>query len=120
LSKTSVRIRKSACDPNHLELTNAVFRGKWSLAILCALRDGPIRLGQLTRMIPGASKKMLLENLKRLEATGIIVRKDLSQRVLHVEYDFDEHMRETICRLLECFIAWAELCVKNEKASLDD
>ncbi len=84
------------------------------------MREGPIRLGQLTRMVPGASKKMLLENLKRLEATGIIVRKDLSQRVLHVEYDFDEHMKETICRLLECFIAWAELCVKRGMASHED
>lgn len=117
---TSVRKRKSACHPNHLKLANAVFRGKWSLAILCAMRDGPIRLGQLTRMIPGASKKMLLENLKRLEATGIIVRNDLSHRVLHVEYDFDQHMKATICRLLECFIAWAELCVESEKVSLED
>ena len=84
------------------------------------MRDGPVRLGQLTRMIPDASKKVLLENLKRLETAGIIVRNDLSQRVLHVEYDFDAPMKETICRLLECFIAWAELCGESEKEPLND
>jgi DNA-binding HxlR family transcriptional regulator len=64
------------------------------------VRDGPVRLGELTRLIPDASKKVLLENLKRLEATGIVVRNDFSQRVLHVEYDFNECVRETICQLL--------------------
>src|ERR1700678_3719044 len=35
-----------------------LFQGKWKAQILCAMRSGPIRLGQLARVVPGASKTM--------------------------------------------------------------
>ncbi len=60
-----------------------LFQGKWKLQILCAMRSGPVRLGQLARIVPGASKKMLTQNLRQLEADGIVVRKDMSDLVLH-------------------------------------
>ena len=60
-----------------------LFQSKWRAQILCALRSGPVRLGQLARLIPGASKKMLTQNLRQLEADGIIVRKDMSDLVIH-------------------------------------
>jgi DNA-binding HxlR family transcriptional regulator len=37
-----------------------LFQGKWKAQILCAIRSGPIRLGQLARIVPGASKKCSL------------------------------------------------------------
>ena len=79
-----------------------IFRGKWSLTILCAIRRKPVRLGELTRLIPNASKKVLIDNLKRLEAAGIVVRNNRSRRVLHVEYDFPEDLKEAMPRLLDC------------------
>ena len=36
--------------------TMKVLRGKWTVQILCALLDGPVRLSQLRRIIPMASK----------------------------------------------------------------
>jgi DNA-binding HxlR family transcriptional regulator len=42
------------------------------------MRSGPIRLAQLARIVPGASKQMLTQNLRKLEADGIVVRKDLT------------------------------------------
>jgi DNA-binding HxlR family transcriptional regulator len=71
-----------------------LFQGKWKAQILCAMRSGPIRLGQLARIVPGASKKMLTQNLRKLEADGIVVRKDLTDLVLHIEYELDESVRE--------------------------
>lgn len=35
-----------------------LFQGKWKPQILCAMRSGPIPLGQLARIVPGASKKI--------------------------------------------------------------
>ena len=32
------------------------------------MKNGPVRLGQLTRIIPAASKKVLTENLREMEA----------------------------------------------------
>ena len=48
--------------------------------------DGPIRLGQLRRLIPRASKKVLVQQLHELENDGIIERADLSRKIKHVEY----------------------------------
>ncbi len=91
-------------------LTNEVlFHGKWKLQILFAMRSGPIRLGQLARIVPGASKKMLAQNLRKLEADGIVVRKDLTDVVLHIEYDLDDRTRESVCTLLDHLAQWGDV-----------
>jgi DNA-binding HxlR family transcriptional regulator len=86
-----------------------LFQGKWRVEILCAMRSGPVRVGQLSRLIPRASKKVLAHNLRRLEADGIIVRRDLSEMVLHVEYDFTHEAREEVCSLLDHLAHWGRL-----------
>lgn len=78
-----------------------VLRGKWAIQILRALLDGPVRLSQLRRTIPGASKKALTASLGSLERTRIIVRKDLSDSVLHVEYELHDQAREPVLSLLK-------------------
>jgi hypothetical protein len=64
-----------------------MLQGKWTLQILCAMRTEPVRLSQLIRFIPSASKKALRASLRALEAAEIVVRHDMSGIVLHVEYD---------------------------------
>ena len=75
--------------------TNAAeaLQGKWRIPLLCTLQSGPVRLGQLVRLMPTASKKVLTENLRQLEREGVIVRTDLSDTLLHVEYDYSEGFR---------------------------
>jgi DNA-binding HxlR family transcriptional regulator len=46
------------------------------------MRSEPVRLDQLTRLIPGASKKTLRAGLRDLELAQIIIRRDLSDIVL--------------------------------------
>jgi len=83
-------------------LTVAVlFQSKWRVQILCAMRSGPVRLGPPARLIPGASKKMLTQNLRQLEADGIVVRKDMSDLVLRIEYDLARQTRESVPRRSE-------------------
>jgi DNA-binding HxlR family transcriptional regulator len=86
-----------------------LFQGKWRIEILSAMRSGPVRVGQLSRLIPGASKKMLAHNLRQLEADGIVLRRDLSEMVLHVEYDFTHEAREEVCSLLDHLAQWGRL-----------
>lgn len=86
-----------------------LFQSKWRVQILCAMRSEPVRLGQLARLIPGASKKMLTQNLRQLEADGIVVRKDMSDLVLHIEYELDESTREGVCALLDHLERWGGL-----------
>lgn len=82
--------------------------GKWTIHILCYMREGPVRLSQLTRNIPAASKKALTANLRSLEAAQIVVRRDLSKTVLHVEYDLAEGVRASLESLLDHLRDWAD------------
>jgi DNA-binding HxlR family transcriptional regulator len=75
-----------------------MLQGKWTLQILCAMRTEPVRLSQLMRFIPSASKKALRASLRALEAAEIVVRHDMSGIVLHVEYDFADNMRRPCAR----------------------
>jgi DNA-binding HxlR family transcriptional regulator len=53
---------------------------------------------------------MLSQNLRKLEADGIVVRKDFTDLVLHVEYELDERTRdEGVCALLDHLAKWGGL-----------
>jgi DNA-binding HxlR family transcriptional regulator len=73
------------------------------------MRIGPVRLGQLVRLIPNGSRKMLVQNLRILECAGVVVRRDLSHVLLHVEYDLEPSLRESICLLLDELSNWGGL-----------
>jgi DNA-binding HxlR family transcriptional regulator len=81
--------------------TMEVLRGKWTVRILCALLAGPVRLSQLRRLIPTASKKALTANLRSLEKLQLISRRDLSNSVLHVEYKIAESARAPLAALVD-------------------
>ena len=107
LSGGSWKERQSSmysCDAKCLDLvarTMKVLRGKWTVQVLCALLNGPVRLSQLRRLIPTASKKALTANLRSLEKVNLIVRRDLSSSVLHVEYEIAELARGPLATLVD-------------------
>ena len=72
------------------------------------MRGGPVRLGQLSRLLPEASKKVLMTELKQLVSSGLVERRDLSDGgvVRHVEYNLIESIRPAIFLLLEQLERW--------------
>lgn len=68
--------------------------------------DGPVRLGQLRRLIPCASKKVLVQQLHELEKDGIIVRTDLSGRIKCVEYTIATPLGKAVVNLLRLLSDW--------------
>lgn len=59
---------------------------KWSAGIVAAISEGVRRPGELERYIPGISKKILNERLRKLLAFDIIQRKEIPGKIPHVEY----------------------------------
>ena len=84
----------------------ALVQGKWKIGVLSRLQEGPARLGDLRRLFPQASKKMLTQHLREMEQDGLIVRTDMSGKVPHVEYTLSEPCGRAVSRLLDCLARW--------------
>lgn len=69
-----------------LDAAMDVIGGKWKALILWELNEGPRRPGELRRLITGISEKMLIQQLRALEADGIVHRKAHREIPPHVEY----------------------------------
>jgi DNA-binding HxlR family transcriptional regulator len=60
--------------------------GKWKPLVLFFLRNGPKRYGELKRLIPGVSDKVLIQQLKDLEADRVLARTDYKEVPPRVDY----------------------------------
>lgn len=63
-----------------------VIGGKWSMSIIYALFSGKKRFSELERLIPGINTRMLVKELKNMEANGIITREVFATVPPTVEY----------------------------------
>ena len=79
--------RKFTCG---LDAAIAVMGGKWKGLILFALQDGPVRFGELRRAVPGISERMLILQLREMEASGLVHREVYHQVPPKVEYSLTE------------------------------
>ena len=59
---------------------------KWSMLVLCSLKDGARRTHELKRRLGGVSSKMLTQTLRELERHGIVHRQDFGEVPPRVEY----------------------------------
>ncbi|MEV6096597.1 helix-turn-helix domain-containing protein [Nocardia sp. NPDC051981] len=64
--------------------------GKWKMHLMWVLAEGPQRFGQIRRLLTGVSEKVLAENLRQLEATGIVHREIHPEVPPRVEYSLTE------------------------------
>ena len=81
--------------------------GKWSVPILLAAIDAPVRFSELERLIQGISRRMLTLTLRNLERDGLLIRTVYPTVPPRVEYTATEMARElrvTLAGLTD----WAE------------
>ncbi|MFI8237683.1 winged helix-turn-helix transcriptional regulator [Streptomyces sp. NPDC085866] len=81
--------------------------GKWSVQILVAAAQGPIRFTELERGIEGISRRMLTLTLRNLERDGLVTRTVHPTVPPKVEYELTpvaHELHETLQRLTD----WAE------------
>jgi len=82
-----------------------VIGGKWKLLILAQLVGGVRRYGELKRAIPGVTEKVLIQQLKELEADGMIERTAYPVVPPKVEYKFTQYGR-SICTAMNALFEW--------------
>ncbi|WAL66423.1 helix-turn-helix domain-containing protein [Amycolatopsis cynarae] len=64
----------------------SVIGGKWKVLILWALDERRCRFGELRRLLPGITEKVLASHLRELEEDGIVHREVFDEVPPRVEY----------------------------------
>ncbi len=64
----------------------SVLGGKWKPVITHYLLEGPKRFGELRKLMPESTQKVLTQQLREMEQDGLVARKVYHQVPLKVEY----------------------------------
>ena len=93
--------------PCPIERGMRLIGGKWTGSILWHLQDGPMRFNELSRQIAGASKKMLTERLRHLEANRLVTREVMNTSPISVQYQLTALGRSAL-ECLDALRRWSE------------
>lgn len=81
---------KTGCD---VEATLSVIGGRWKPVLVCHLLSGRKRFGELKRLVPNATERMITLQLRELEADGVIARHVFAEVPPRVEYEVTDYGR---------------------------
>jgi DNA-binding HxlR family transcriptional regulator len=88
------------------ELTIELVGGKWKGLILWHLMDKKVlRNGEMLRLMPRITQKMLTQQLREMEENGLVNREIYEQVPPKVEYSLTTH-GEALRPILDQMIAW--------------
>lgn len=87
--------------------TLQVISTRWGALIVHYLLNGPLRYKELQRSLGNISQKVLTENLRQLEARGILTRTVYEQVPPRVEYKLTE-LGQSMRTLFDALWAWGE------------
>lgn len=106
-SKGRKKVLNACMEPCAIEKGMRLIGGKWTGSIIYHLKDGPVRFNDLTRMLGGASKKMIDQRLKELEGRAMITRHVISTRPIAVTYELTDFGRSAL-HILDELRVWSE------------
>ena len=95
---------KTGCD---VEATLSVIGGRWKPILICRLLSGRKRFGELCRLAPNATERMITLQLRELEADGVISRHVYKEVPPRVEYDVTEYGR-SLAPIITTMQAWGK------------
>lgn len=88
-----------------MDITMDYIGGKWKTVVLWYLIGKTLRFGELKKLIPDITEKMLSIQLKNLEDDGLIKRKAYAEVPLRVEYSLTE-FGQTLIPVLNLIAKW--------------
>jgi DNA-binding HxlR family transcriptional regulator len=95
--------------------------GKWNTLLMSALAEKPYRFGELRRLVPDISQRMLTQTLHDLQRDGYVHREVFPTKPPGVEYSLTDLGRSMFGPLHQLLL-WAELnhgAVRSARAAFD-
>jgi len=110
-SGESVMRLEKACEvPGTRALVRDIFTmtgDRWSMPVIRALDDGPVRFTALMTGVEGISHRMLTRTLRSLERDGLVSRTSYPESPPRVEYELTG-LGETLSEPVRAFIRWTQ------------
>ncbi|MFI3250819.1 MAG: helix-turn-helix domain-containing protein [Eubacteriales bacterium] len=89
-----------------MELTLDLIGGKWKPILIYHIGNSKkIRYGELKRLIPHISERVLSRELRELESSNLIHREEFKEKVLRVEYTLTPDGEEVL-PILNALTQW--------------
>lgn len=103
-----VRHARFDCAPGcAVERTLSLIDGKWKGVILFHLAEGTLRFNALRRLLPSITQRMLTNQLRELEADGLVTRTVFAQVPPRVDYSLTP-FGESLKPVLRALKAWGD------------
>lgn len=102
--------------------TISMISDKWKVVIICQLKNGTMRFSEIQKALEVITQKVLTNQLRELEADGLVFRRVYAEVPPRVEYSLTP-LGETLIPILDNLQAWAkehscEILKNREKAEL--
>jgi DNA-binding HxlR family transcriptional regulator len=98
-----------------------VINGRWSSLLMIALSERPYRFGELRRLVPDISQRMLTQTLHELQRDGYVHREVFPTKPPGVEYSLTD-LGRSMFDALNVLIMWADAnydAVRAARAEFD-
>ena len=93
-----------------LEIAVNTISGKWKIPILWQMNEGKKRPSESLRGIENVDRRVLNQQLKEMEADGLIVRKSFNELPPRVEYTLTE-LGNKLVKVLWELNEWGKLLI---------
>lgn len=95
-----------------IDLTLQAIGGRWKCAVICHLLDQERRTGELLRLLSPVSAKVLAEQLRELEADGLVTKRAEQGRSLAVHYALTPR-GQTLRPVIDLMCDWGRLKLRE-------
>lgn len=97
-----------------VEITMDLIGDKWKVLIIRDLLTGTKRFGELKKSLNGITQKVLTNNLREMEASGLVNRKVYAEVPPRVEYSLTE-TGLSLKPILDSMVVWGNSYREKQK-----
>ena len=106
-----MKIELPACP---VEITMSLIGDKWKVLIIRDLLTGTKRFGELKKSLDGITQKVLTNNLRQMEASGLVSRKVYAEVPPRVEYSLSK-TGFSLKPILDSMVEWGNEYREKQK-----